>query len=204
MKYNKRKIYQFEERQNEEKERNSMLKEEHFSCKKLLVMLTSKIESHSEFIKNLCKSRDVLNSSLEKLSEIDPDNNEFSNNIIKMNKLAKNIYSYCIEYLIFNTTYEDFIDKVKNQDDIDKVIDYLQEISKYKLPKNLFENALITLCRIMTYEKILDLRMNFINSFDEKDKNIKSQNDNKISNYNENENGIINNNINSGNNDGIS
>jgi len=82
VKYNKRKIYQFEERQNEENERNSMLKEEYFSCKKLLVMLTSKIESHSEFIKNLCKSRDVLTSSLEKLSEIDPNNNEFSNNII--------------------------------------------------------------------------------------------------------------------------
>jgi len=121
-----------------------------------------------------------------------------------MNKLAENIYSYCNEYLEFNTTYEDFIDKVKNQDDIDKVIDYLQEISKYKLPKNLFEYALIALCRIMTYEKILDLRMNFINSIDEKDKNIKSQNDNEISNYNENKNGIINSNINSGNNDGSS
>ena len=205
VKYNKRKIYQFEERQNEENERNSMLKEEYFSCKKLLVMLTSKIESHSEFIKNLCKSRDTLTSSLEKLNEIDPDNNEFSNNVIEMNKLAENIYSYCNEYLEFNTTYEDFIDKVKNQDDIDKVIDYLQEISKYKLPKNLFEYALIALCRIMTYEKILDLRMNFINYIDEKDKNknkSKSLDDNTNSNTNENENGIINNNINNSNNDG--
>ena len=200
VKYNKRKIYQFEERQNEENERNNMLKEEYFSCKKLLVMLTSKIESHSEFIKNLCKSRDVLTSSLEKLNEIDPDNNEFSNNVIEMNKLAENIYSYCNEYLEFNTTYDDFIDKVKNQDDIDKVIDYLQEISKYKLPKNLFEYALIALCRIMTYEKILDLRMNFINSIVEKDKNKnKSLDDNTNSNTNENENGIINININSSN-----
>lgn len=197
VKYNKRKIYQFEERQNEENERKNMLKEEYFSCKKLLVMLTSKIESHSEFIKNLCKSRDALTSSLEKLNEIDPDNNEFSNNVIEMNKLAENIYSYCNEYLEFNTTYDDFIDKVKNQDDIDKVIDYLQEVSKYKLPKNLFEYALIALCRIMTYEKILDLRMNFINSIDEKDKN-KNQNDN--TNIEENENGIINSNKNSSNN----
>ena len=201
VKYNKRKIYQFEERQNEENERNNMLKEEYFSCKKLLVMLTSKIESHSEFIKNLCKSRDALTSSLEKLSEIDPDNNEFSNNVIEMNKLAENIYSYCNEYLEFNTTYDDFIDKVKNQDDIDKVIDYLQEISKYKLPKNLFEYALIALCRIMTYEKILDLRMNFINSIDEKDKN-KNKGLNDIDNTNEN--GIINNNITTSNNDGAS
>ena len=201
VKYNKRKIYQFEERQNEENERNNMLKEEYFSCKKLLVMLTSKIESHSEFIKNLCKSRDALTSSLEKLSEIDPDNNEFSNNVIEMNKLAENIYSYCNEYLEFNTTYDDFIDKVKNQDDIDKVIDYLQEISKYKLPKNLFEYALIALCRIMTYEKILDLRMNFINSIDEKDKN-KNKSLNDIDNTNEN--GIINNNITTSNNDGAS
>jgi len=201
VKYNKRKIYQFEERQNEENERNNMLKEEYYSCKKLLVMLTSKIESHSEFIKNLCKSRDALTSSLEKLSEIDPDNNEFSNNVIEMNKLAENIYSYCNEYLEFNTTYDDFIDKVKNQDDIDKVIDYLQEISKYKLPKNLFEYALIALCRIMTYEKILDLRMNFINSIDEKDKN-KNKGLNDIDNTNEN--GIINNNITTSNNDGAS
>jgi len=211
VKYNKRKIYQFEEKQNEENERNNMLKEEYFSCKKLLVMLTSKIESHSEFIKNLCKSRDSLTSSLEKLNEIDPDNNEISNNVIEMNKLAEYIYSYCNEYLEFNTTYDDFVDKVKNQDDIDKVIDYLQEISKYKLPKNLFEYALIALCRIMTYEKILDLRMNFINIIDEKDNNknrIQGDNTNTNTNSNaktiENENGIISYEINSSNSDGRS
>ena len=73
-------------------------------------MLTSKIESHSEFIKTLCKSRNALTSSLEKLNEIDPDNSEFSNNVIEMNKLAEMIYSYCNEYLEFNTNYEEFIE----------------------------------------------------------------------------------------------
>ena len=166
IKKEKKRLYKLEKKQNEENERNNMLKEEYYSCKKLLIMLTSKIESHSEFIKTLCKSRNVLTSSLEKLNEIDPDNNEFNNNIIEMNKLAEMIYSYCNEYLEFNTNYEEFVNNIKNQDDIDKVIDYLQEISKFKIPKNLYEYVLIALCRIMTYEKILDLRMKFINSMD--------------------------------------
>ena len=186
IKKDKKRIYRFEEKQNMENERKNMLKEEYFSCKKLLIMLTSKIESHTEFIKTLCKSRNVLTSSLEQLNEIDPDNSEFSNNVIEMNKLAEMIYSYCNEYLEFNTSYDEFIEKIKNQDDIDKVIDYLQEISKYKIPKNLFEYVLIALCRIMTYEKILDLRMNFINSIDEKEKK------NKENKRNNKENGINN------------
>ena len=171
VKHIKRKIYILELKQNQENEKNNMLREEYFSCKKLLIILTSKIESHSEFIKSLCKSKNALTSSLEKLNEIDPDNSEFSNNVIEMNKLAEMIYSYCNEYLEFNTTYEEFIDKIKNQDDIDKVIDYLQEICKYKLPKNLFEYILIALCRIMTYEKILDLRMKFMNNIDKNEEN---------------------------------
>ena len=174
--YSKKRIYKLEIKQNEENEKNNMLKEEYFSCQKLLIMLTSKIESHSEFIKTLCKSRNALTSSLEKLNEIDPDNSEFSNNVIEMSKLAEMIYAYCNEYLEFNANYEAFIDKIKNQDDIDKVIDYLQEISKYKIPKNLCEYVLIALCRIMTYEKILDLRMKFINSIgmnEQKNKNDK-------------------------------
>ena len=186
IKKDKKRIYKLEEKQNMENERKNMLKEEYFSCKKLLIMLTSKIESHTEFIKTLCKSRNVLTSSLEQLNEIDPDNSEFSNNVIEMNKLAEMIYSYCNEYLEFNTSYDEFIEKIKNQDDIDKVIDYLQEISKYKIPKNLFEYVLIALCRIMTYEKILDLRMNFINSIDEKEKK------NKENKSNNKENGINN------------
>ena len=177
LKHNKKRINQLEKKQNEENERNNMLKEEYYSCKKLLIILTSKIESHSEFIKTLCKSRNVLTSSLEKLNEIDPDNSEFSNNVIEMNKLAEMIYSYCNEYLEFNTNYDEFIDKIKNQDDIDKVIDYLQEISKYKIPKNLCEYALIALCRIMTYEKILDLRMKFINGIDINEQKNKVCND---------------------------
>jgi len=190
VKHIKRKIYILELKKNEENEKNNMLREEYFSCKKLLIILTSKIESHSEFIKSLCKSKNALTSSLEKLNEIDPDNSEFSNNVIEMNKLAEMIYSYCNEYLEFNTTYEEFIDKIKNQDDIDKVIDYLQEICKYKIPKNLFEYILIALCRIMTYEKILDLRMKFMNNIDK----IEEQ-------KNENENNDLNedNNLNSGN-----
>jgi len=171
IKYTKKKIYILEIKQNEENEKNNMLKEEYFSCKKLLMILTSKIESHSEFIKTLCKSKNALTSSLEKLNEIDPDNSEFDNNVIEMNKLAELIYSYCNEYLEFNATYDEFIEKIKNQDDIDKVIDYLQEICKYKLPKNLFEYILIALCRIMTYEKILDLRMKFMNNIDKNEEN---------------------------------
>ena len=191
IKNDQKRVFILEKKQNQENERNNMLKEEYFSCKKLLIMLTSKIESHSEFIKTLCKSRNALTSSLEKLNEIDPDNSEFSNNVIEMNKLAEMIYSYCNEYLEFNANYEEFIEKIKNQDDIDKVIDYLQEISKYKIPKNLCEYVLIALCRIMTYEKILDLRMKFINSIDINDQ----KNKNKISHIkiNDNkENGIIN------------
>ena len=187
VKHIKRKIYILELKQNQENEKNNMLREEYFSCKKLLIILTSKIESHSEFIKSLCKSKNALTSSLEKLNEIDPDNSEFSNNVIEMNKLAEMIYSYCNEYLEFNTTYEEFIDKIKNQDDIDKVIDYLQEICKYKIPKNLFEYILIALCRIMTYEKILDLRMKFMNNIDkiEEQKNENDNNDlNKDNNLN--------------------
>ena len=41
------------------------------------MILTSKIESYSEFIKTLCKSENALASSLEKLNEIEPDNSEF-------------------------------------------------------------------------------------------------------------------------------
>jgi hypothetical protein len=127
-----------------------------------------------------------LTSSLEKLNEIDPDNSEFSNNVIEMNKLAEMIYSYCNEYLEFNTSYDEFIDKIKNQDDIDKVIEYLQEISKYKIPKNLYEYVLIALCRIMTYEKILDLRMNFISIIDENE-HIENKRENGIINNNKND-----------------
>ena len=191
LKFNKRKIYQIEERQNEQNERDNMLKEEYFSCKKLLIMLTSKIESHSEFIKTLCKTRNSLTSSLEKLNEIDPDNSEIANNVIEMKKLAENIYSYCNEYLEFNTSYNEFIDKIKDQEDIDKVIDYLMEISKYKIPKNLCEYMLIALCRIMTYEKILDLRMKLINSIDEKEQKNKINNE-IIKNDDDKQNGIIN------------
>ena len=187
IKYIKKKIYILSQRQNEENEKNNMLQEEYFSCKKLLIMLTSKIESHSEFIKTLCKSKNALTSSLEKLNEIDPDNSEFTNNVIEMNKLAEMIYSYCHEYFEFKDKYEVFIDKIKNQDDIDKVIDYLQEISKYSITKNLFEYILIALCRIMTYEKILDLRMKFMNNIEKKEeKNYKKDNnkENEICNGN--------------------
>ena len=196
LKKTKKILKKLEKKQNEENERNNMLKEEYFSCKKLLIILTSKIESHSEFIKTLCKTRNALSSSLEKLNEIEPDNSEFSNNVIEMNKLAEMIYSYCNEYLEFNTNYDEFIDKIKNQDDIEKVIDYLQEISKYKIPRNLYEYTLIALCRIMTYEKILDIRMNFINNIDENEKKNINKND-KSENK---ENGIINENENKNNN----
>lgn len=182
MKKNKKRLNKMEKKQNEENERNNMLKEEYFSCKKLLIMLTSKIESHSEFIKNLCKSRNSLTSSLERLNEIDPDNSEISNNVIEMSKLAEMIYSYCNEYLEFNANYDVFIDKIKNQDDIEKVIDYLEEISKYKLPRNLWEYTLIAICRIMTYEKILDLRMNFINTIEEKEEINRNNNKNNDKN----------------------
>ena len=200
IKFIKKKIYILEQKQNEEREKNNMLKEEYFSCKKLLIMLTSKIESHSEFIKTLCKSKNELTSSLEKLNEIDPDNSEFSNNVIEMNKLAEMIYSYCNEFLEFNESYENFIDKIKNQDDIDKVIEYLQEKSKYKMTKNLFEYILIALCRIMTYEKILDLRMKFINNIDKKEeeknneinKNDNNEKNNSIKTKNSNSNQINN------------
>ena len=55
------------------------------------------------------------------------------------------------------------------------------------MTKNLFEYILIALCRIMTYEKILDLRMKFMNNIDKKE-----EENNKISNENNVNNNLIN------------
>ena len=89
-----------------------MVEEEFLSCKKILINLTSKIESHSEFIKNLCKSRNCLTNSLEKLNEIEPKN-DFSNfNEINVEKLGDYIFNYCNIYLEFNFNYENFMEEI--------------------------------------------------------------------------------------------
>ena len=60
--------------------------------------------------------------------------------------------------------------QLSNDDEVSSIIySALATYDKYKMTKNLFEYILIALCRIMTYEKILDLRMKFINNIDKKD-----------------------------------
>ena len=178
-KYEKKMLI-LERKQIEKNERQNMLKEEYFSCKKILVILTSKIESHNEFIKTLCRSKNALSSSLQKLNEIEPENSEITNNVIEMNKLAEMIYSYCNEYLEFTVNHDDFINNIQQQDDIDKVIIYLQSNCKYSISNNFIEYVLIALCRIMTYEKMLDLRMNFVNSIDNQKQEVDGQQKQKI------------------------
>ena len=150
----------------EKEERNNMLEEEFLYCKKILITLTSKIESHTEFIKNICQTRNSLTSSLEKLNEIEPQFNENNNeiNILDEEKLGENLYNYCNDYLVFSVNKKTFINNIKEKEDFEGVINYLNEISKFKLPINLCEYLLIAICRIMTYEKILDIRMKFMNN----------------------------------------
>ena len=158
---------------------NSMLEEEFLSCKKILINLTSKIESHSEFIKNLCKSRNCLTNSLEKLNEIEPKN-DFSNfNEINVEKLGDYIFNYCNIYLEFNFNYENFMEEILKLNNFNEVINFIINNSKYQLPYNLVEYLLIALCRIIHYEKILDIRMKFLNNYS--DKNLELINNN---NYN--------------------
>ena len=87
----------------EKEERNNMLEEEFLYCKKILITLTSKIESHTEFIKNICQTRNSLTSSLEKLNEIEPQFNENNNeiNILDEEKLGENLYNYYNDYYFF-------------------------------------------------------------------------------------------------------
>ena len=160
---------------------NSMLEEEFLSCKKILINLTSKIESHSEFIKNLCKSRNCLTNSLEKLNEIEPKN-DFSNfNEINVEKLGDYIFNYCNIYLEFNFNYENFMEEILKLNNFNEVINFIINNSKYQLPYNLVEYLLIALCRIIHYEKILDIRMKFLNFYS--DKNLELINNNNNNNF---------------------
>ena len=150
----------------EKEERNNMLEEEFINCKKILILLTSKIESHTEFIKNLCETKNILTSSLEKLNQIEPQFNEDNNeiNIVDEEKLGENLYNFCNEYFEFTEDKNTFINTIKEKEDFKSVINHLINVSKYKLPYNLCEYLLIAICRIMTYEKVLDVRMKFMNN----------------------------------------
>jgi len=150
----------------EKVERNNMLEEEFINCKKILIILTSKIESHTEFIKNLCKTKNILTSSLEKLNQIEPQFNENNNeiNIVDEEKLGENLYNFCNEYFEFTEDKNTFINTIKEKEDFKSVINHLINVSKYQLPYNLCEYLLIAICRIMTYEKVLDIRMKFMNN----------------------------------------
>ena len=150
----------------EKEERNNMLEEEFINCKKILILLTSKIESHTEFIKNLCETKNILTSSLEKLNQIEPQFNEDNNeiNIVDEEKLGENLYNFCNEYFEFTEDKNTFINNIKEKQDFQSVINHLINVSKYKLPYNLCEYLLIAICRIMTYEKVLDVRMKFMNN----------------------------------------
>ena len=150
----------------EKEERNNMLEEEFINCKKILIILTSKIESHTEFIKNLCETKNILTSSLEKLNQVEPQFNENNNeiNVVDEEKLGETLYNFCNEYFEFTEDKNTFINNIKEKEDFQSVINHLINVSKYKLPYNLCEYLLIAICRIMTYEKVLDIRMKFMNN----------------------------------------
>lgn len=153
----------------EKEENNLMLEEEYLYCQKMLVILTSKIESHSEFVKNLLKTKNCLSNSLEKLNEIIPNNSDIEKdiNVIQADKLAENIYSYCNNYLVFLVSQTQFNKDVSELNNFEEVLEYLIKVSKYKLPHNLFEYLIIAICRIMSYENLIELRMKVVNELND-------------------------------------
>lgn len=156
-------------REMEKQENNNMLEEEFIYCKNMLIVLTSKIESHSEFVKTILKTKNILSNSLEKLNETIPDSYDISKdiNVIQVDKLAENIYSYCNPYLLFTVSHEEFISDVSDLNNFEEVIDYSLNVSTNKLPHNLFEYLLIALCRIMSYENLLEMRMKVVNQIND-------------------------------------
>ena len=156
-------------REMEKQENNNMLEEEFIYCKNMLIVLTSKIESHSEFVKTILKTKNILSNSLEKLNETIPDSYDISKdiNVIQVDKLAENIFSYCNPYLLFTVSHKQFISDVTDLNSFEEVIDYSLNVSTNKLPHNLFEYLLIALCRIMSYENLLEMRMKVVNAIND-------------------------------------
>ena len=151
-------------------ENKQMLHEEFLYCKHMLIVLTSKIESHSEFIKNLLKNKTTLTSSLEQLNMTLPAYTPVTAseiNVVKPQKLGESLYSYANDYLKFADKRDKFIQEISTCNNFDEVIQYLTKISTYKLTPNLLEYLLIALCRILSYENILDLRIAFVNELNE-------------------------------------
>ena len=151
-------------------ENKQMLHEEFLYCKHMLIVLTSKIESHSEFIKNLLKNKSTLTSSLEQLNMTLPAYTPVTAseiNVVKPQKLGESLYSYANDYLKFADKRDKFILEISTCSNFDEVIQYLTKISTYKLTPNLLEYLLIALCRILSYENILDLRIAFVNELNE-------------------------------------
>ena len=165
-------------------ENKQMLHEEFLYCKHMLIVLTSKIESHSEFIKNLLKNKSTLTTSLEELNMTLPEYTPVTAseiNVVKPQKLGESLYSYANDYLKFADKRDKFIQEISTCNNFDEVIQYLTKISTYKLTPNLFEYLLIALCRILSYENILDLRMAFVNELNE---SADEHNDNNNNNSN--------------------
>lgn len=159
-------------------ERKMMLEEEYRSTESTLISLTSKIESHSEFVMNLLKSKSVLSSSLEKLNEIpvNPSINELSS--IDYSKLGEYIYTYGKEELNITISKECFINDISLKYCLDEVIAYIIQLTKSILPRNLLDYLLIAIGRLITYEKILESRMKFLN--ESNDNTFKEANGNNI------------------------
>ena len=171
-KQNKRKtiLQKFKRKALEHEENRQMLNEEFFYCKRMLIVLTSKIESHSEFIKNLLKNKNTLTTSLEQLNMTLPEYTPVTAseiNVVKPQKLGESLYSYANEYLKFVDGRDKFIQEISTCNNFDEVVTYLTKISTYKLTPNLFEYLLIALCRILSYENVLDLRIAFVNELNE-------------------------------------
>ena len=88
-------------------------------------------------------------------------------NVVKPQKLGESLYSYANEYLKFVDGRDKFIQEISTCNNFDEVVTYLTKISTYKLTPNLFEYLLIALCRILSYENVLDLRIAFVNELNE-------------------------------------
>lgn len=185
-KQNKRKsiLHKLKRKALEHEENKQMLHEEFLYCKHMLIVLTSKIESHSEFIKNLLKNKNTLTTSLEQLNMTLPEYTPVTAseiNVVKPQKLGESLYSYANEYLKFVDKRDKFIQEISTCNNFDEVVTYLTRISTYKLTPNLFEYLLIALCRILSYENVLDLRIAFVNELNESND---EHNDNGSSNNN--------------------
>lgn len=162
-------------------ERKRMIDEEYKSTKRNMISLTSKIESHSEFVASILKSKSILSSSLERLNEIplNPALDELS--AIDYNKLGEYLYSYGKDELNITIGKESFIQNILLKYCLDEVINYIIQQTKSELPRNLFEYLIMAIGRIITYEKVLETRMKFVQDITDQHNKALEMNENQHS-----------------------